>query len=430
MHDLKEIRVNTKAFDDGLKKRGLAAKSKEILHLDAERRIQITLAEEARSKQKKLSKEFNIANKDSNTSKILELKSAILESKKIISQAEDKLKILDTQLEELLLFIPNIPDGECPKGSNEKDNVEMIKWGDIRQFQFQPKEHFDIPAATGLDFESSSKVSGSRFVILKGSMAKLQRALSQFMLDTHVEEHGLNEVWVPVLVNPSSMIGTGNLPKFAEDSYQTTDGKWLIPTAEVPLTNTASQTVFAGSDLPQRLVAHSQCFRSEAGSAGRDTKGMLRQHQFEKVEMVTICKPENSESELKRMLNCAQKILQKLNLPYRTVILCTGDMGFSSQKTFDIEVWLPGQKQYREISSCSNCGSFQARRMLARYKENSAAKPSFVNTLNGSGLAIGRCLIAVLENYQQEDGSVIIPEVLKKYMNNNSRISPEGHMEN
>jgi seryl-tRNA synthetase len=292
---------------------------------------------------------------------------------------------------------------------------------------FKPKEHFELAAVqNGMDFEMGAKLSGSRFVVLSGAVARLHRALAQFMLDVHTNENGLMEVNAPVLVRDEAMTGTGQLPKFAEDSYQTTNGWWLIPTSEVTLTNTVSGTIIEDKNLPLRMTAHSLCFRSEAGSAGRDTSGMLRQHQFEKVEMVSVTKPEDSEAELMRMTKCAEGILERLNLPYRTVLLCSGDMGFGATRTHDIEVWLPGQDTYREISSCSVCGDFQARRMNARFRRDGEKKPEFVHTLNGSGLAVGRCLIAVLENGQQEDGSVALPEVLHSYIGGKTQITKDG----
>ncbi|MFL2806663.1 MAG: serine--tRNA ligase [Paracoccaceae bacterium] len=429
MHSVKEIKDDPAKLDKGLVSRGLEPISEKLLKIDIERRAQIQISETTRALLNKLSNDFKKLGHAPNEQKISEIRNEIKFKKGEMSAAEEKLKALDTKLNDILLSLPNIPSSDCPQGMTENDNVEIHRWGKVREFKFKPKEHFDIPAAKGLDFEISSKISGSRFVVLRSQMAKLHRAIGQFMLDVHAEENNLEETWVPVLVNSKSMFGTGNLPKFAEDSYQTKDGKWLIPTAEVPLTNIVANSVLLQSELPKRLVAHSQCFRSEAGSAGKDTKGMLRQHQFEKVEMVTVCIPENSDTELTRMKRCAEKILEMLNLPYRTVILCTGDMGFSSEKTYDIEVWLPGQNKYREISSCSNCGDFQARRMSARYKESTESKPKLVNTLNGSGLAVGRCLIAILENYQEIDGSLVIPKALIKYMGGYTNISPQGKLE-
>jgi len=315
---------------------------------------------------------------------------------------------------------------EVPEGPDESGNVEIRRWGTPRVMDFKPLEHFDIPAAkAGLDFPTAAKLSGSRFVVLRGAVARVHRALAQFMLDLHTGEHGLAETWTPVLVKDEAMYGTGNLPKFAEDSYQTTNGWWLIPTSEVTLTNTVAGDILDEAALPQRMTAHTHCFRSEAGSAGKDTTGMLRQHQFEKVEMVTICTPETALAEHERMTGCAQAVLERLGLPYRIIVLCTGDMGFGAQKTHDLEVWLPGQNTYREISSVSTCGQFQARRMNARYRP-AGGKPEFVATLNGSGLAVGRSLIAVLENGQQADGSVDLPAALAPYLGGKSRITAEG----
>ncbi|MFB0993928.1 MAG: serine--tRNA ligase, partial [Paracoccaceae bacterium] len=321
----------------------------------------------------------------------------------------------------------NLPHDTVPMGQDEKDNIEISHWGTVPIFSFPPKEHFEIPATQkGLDFTTAAKISGARFVILKGAVTRLHRALGQFMLDKHVTEHNLTEVWTPVLVKDEAMHGTGQLPKFSEDSYQTTNGWWLVPTAEVTLTNMVAGEVIDEASLPLRLAAHTQCFRSEAGSAGRDTTGMLRQHQFEKVEMVTICTPKMGLDEHERMTRCAEAILEDLNLPYRRMLLCSGDMGFASTKTHDLEVWLPGQNAYREISSVSVCGDFQARRMNARFR--GAGKPEFVYTLNGSGLAVGRTLIAVLENGQKADGSIDFPEVLRAYMGEKTRITATGDL--
>ena len=339
-------------------------------------------------------------------------------------------KALDEKLNDLLMGIPNLPYDEVPEGADEDDNVEMHTWGTPRSFDFAPKEHFEITGVKpGMDFETAAKLSGSRFVVLSGGVARVHRALAQFMLDTHIEENGLSETWTPVLVLDEMMYGTGQLPKFGEDSYQTREGWWLVPTAEVTLTNIVNGVTIEEDYLPRRYVAHTQCFRSEAGSAGRDTSGMLRQHQFEKVEMVSVTHPNKSREELDRMTRCAEGILEKLGLPYRTVVLCTGDMGFGARRTHDIEVWLPGQDKYREISSVSVCGDFQARRMNARFKPSAGGKPEFVHTLNGSGLAVGRCLIAVLENGQQEDGSVLLPEALHPWLRGKTHLTPEGHLE-
>jgi len=317
-----------------------------------------------------------------------------------------------------------------PDGPDESANREIRRWGTPRALDFTPLEHFEIAACReGLDFATAARLSGARFVVLRGAMARLHRALGQFMLDLHVAEHGLAETWTPVLVRPEAMVGTNQLPKFAEDSYQTSNGWWLIPTAEVTLTNTAAGEILEEAALPQRLTAHSQCFRSEAGSAGRDTTGMLRQHQFEKVEMVTLCTPAQGLDEHARMTRCAEAVLERLGLPYRVVVLCTGDMGFGAQKTHDLEVWLPGQGRYREISSVSVCGQFQARRTNARYRPTGGGRPEHICTLNGSGLAVGRALIAVVENGQQADGSVDLPAALAPWLGGARRITPAGALE-
>ncbi|MEM7189622.1 MAG: serine--tRNA ligase, partial [Pseudomonadota bacterium] len=336
-------------------------------------------------------------------------------------------RIEDARLTDILMGIPNAPFEDTPDGDDEESNVEIHRWGTPPGFNFAPKEHWELGEAMGaMDFETAAKLSGSRFVVLSGALVRLHRALAQFMLDTHIDEHGLTEVWTPVLVRDETMMGTGQLPKFAEDSYRTTNGWWLIPTAEVTLTNIVADQIVDEDYLPRRYTAWTQCFRSEAGSAGKDTRGMLRQHQFEKVEMVSVTRPEDSLAELDRMTGCAQAILEKLGLAYRTVVLCTGDMGFGARRTHDIEVWLPGQNTYREISSCSVCGDFQARRMNGRFRRKDAKRPEFVHTLNGSGLAVGRTLIAVMENGQRADGSIALPEVLSRYMNGATTISPSG----
>jgi len=339
-----------------------------------------------------------------------------------------RAKALDQQLNLALMSLPNILDPDIPDGEDEDQNVEIFSWGTPREID-SPKEHFEIAAVKpGMDFETAAKLSGSRFVVLSGAIARLHRALAQFMLDVHINEHGLTETMTPVLVREEAMFGTNQLPKFSDDSYQTTNGWWLIPTSEVTLTNICANEVTPEENLPLRMTAHTQCFRSEAGSAGKDTAGMLRQHQFEKVEMVSITHPDQSMQEHERMTNCAKAILEKLELPYRVVMLCSGDTGFGAKKTYDLEVWLPGQKSFREISSVSVCGDFQARRMNARFKPSSGGKPEFVHTLNGSGLAVGRCLIAVLENGQQEDGSILVPDVLQNYLGGKTTIDNQGNL--
>ena len=430
MHDIRAIRDNPKNFDAALKRRGIDTISNTIIEIDQERRAKITSAEAALAERNAASKLVGEAKASGNDKEFERLRTLVSEKKVEIASLEDSAKEIDAKLTNLLLTIPNTPYDDVPDGLDENDNVEIHKWGTPQQYEFDALEHYEIKSVSkGMDFETAAKMSGSRFVILSGAIARIHRALAQFMLDIHTNENNLIEVNTPVLVRDEAMIGTGQLPKFSEDSYQTTNGWWLVPTSEVTLTNIVAGTTLQDDNLPRRFTAHSLCFRSEAGSAGRDTSGMLRQHQFEKVEMVSIVKPEDSDLELERMTKCAQGILEKLNLPYRTVKLCTGDMGFSAKRTNDIEVWLPGQNAYREISSCSTCGDFQSRRMNARFKRNGAKKPEFVHTLNGSGLAVGRCLIAVLENGQQEDGSVILPEVLKQYLGGKIKLNLKGSLE-
>ncbi|RGP36086.1 serine--tRNA ligase [Pseudotabrizicola alkalilacus] len=434
MHDIKAIRENPAAFDAALARRGLSAMSSQILALDSDRRARIVAAETAQAEQNRASKEVGAAKARGDDAEFERLRALVAQTKADIARLTAEAGEQDTALRDLLMGIDNLPLPEVPDGKDEADNVEIHRWGTPRTFDFTPVEHFDIAGVKpGMDFETAAKLSGSRFVVLKGAVIRVHRALAQFMLDTHIDEHGLQETWTPVLVKDEAMYGTNQLPKFAEDSYQTTNGWWLIPTSEVTLTNTVAGDILDEAQLPIRMTAHTQCFRSEAGSAGKDTSGMLRQHQFEKVEMVTICTPESHLEEQERMRRCAEAILEKLEIPYRTIILCTGDMGFGAQRTFDLEAWLPGQNQFREISSVSTCGQFQARRMNARYRpaktENGGVKPDFVATLNGSGLAVGRCLIAVLENGQQADGSVDLPAVLHPYLGGKTRISATGALE-
>ena len=430
MHDIRLIRDNPDAFDAMLARRGLSPMSSEILAIDTARRAKITAAEEALAARNAASKDVGKAKASGDEAEFERLRALVADKKDEIARLEDEARIEDERLSGILMGLPNAPLDEVPDGSDEADNVEIHRHGAIPNFSFDPKEHFDIPAAAAcLDFEAAAKLSGSRFMVLKGALIRVHRALAQFMLDTHVDENGLTEVWTPVLVREEVMVGTGQLPKFAEDSYQTTNGWWLIPTSEVTLTSLPAGEILEEADLPLRFTAHSQCFRSEAGSAGKDTRGILRQHQFEKVEMVSITRPEDSRAELDRMTSCAQGILEKLGLAYRTVVLCTGDMGFGARRTHDIEVWLPGQGTYREISSCSVCGDFQARRMNARFRREGEKRPEFVHSLNGSGLAVGRSLIAVLENGQQEDGSIVLPDVLAPYLKGASRISADGSLQ-
>ena len=429
MHDIRLIRDNPNGFDAALARRGLAPLSSKIIEIDTLRRAKITAAETALADRNAASKQIGVAKSKGLKDEFERLRTLVANKKNEIGILEVQAKEEDERLQALLGTIPNLPHDEVPEGTNEDDNVEIRIWGTPVELGFTPKEHYELPATKGgMDFETAAKLSGSRFVIMSGAVARLHRALAQFMIDTHTTENGLMEVNTPVLVRDEAMHGTGQLPKFAEDSYQTTNGWWLIPTSEVTLTNLVSDQILDEESLPRRYTAHSLCFRSEAGSAGRDTSGMLRQHQFEKVEMVSVTKPEDSLAELDRMTDCAQKILEKLELPYRTVVLCTGDMGFGARKTYDIEVWLPGQSAYREISSCSVCGDFQARRMNTRFKRVGEKKPEFVHTLNGSGLAVGRCLIAVLENGQQKDGSVSLPKILHPWLGGKTHITAEGKM--
>ena len=427
MHDIRTLRDNPQAFDAALARRGDAPEAEKLLALDEARRAKILAAETAQAEQNKASKEVGAAKGRGDETEFARLRALVAEKKAEIAAMQEDAKRLDAELTDTLSRIPNLVADDVPMGADEADNVEMTRWGTPRSFDFTPKEHFDIAAVTpGMDFETAAKISGSRFVLLKGAVARVHRALAQFMVDTHVDENGLQEVNSPVLVNSEAMYGTDKLPKFGEDSYETTGGQWLVPTSEVPLTYMAAGAVMEEAALPQRYTAHTLCFRSEAGSAGRDTAGMLRQHQFEKVEMVSVTHPDHSDAEQKRMLRCAEALLEALQIPYRTVLLCTGDMGFGARRTYDIEAWLPGQDAYREISSVSTTGDFQARRMNARFKPAGGGKPQFVHTLNGSGLAVGRCLIAVLENGQQADGSVTLPAVLAPYLGGKTTLTPDG----
>ncbi|NRB01630.1 MAG: serine--tRNA ligase [Rhodobacteraceae bacterium] len=427
MHDIRAIRENPTAFDAALARRGDAASSSDILAIDEARRAKILAAETAQADQNKASKEVGAAKGRGDEAEFERLRALVAEKKAEVAQMREEANALDAQLTDALARIANLPAEDVPDGADEDDNVEISRWGTPRSFDFEPKEHFDIAGvAPSMDFETAAKTSGARFVMLKGAVARLHRALAQFMLDTHVGDNGLTEMQTPVLVRDAAMYGTDKLPKFGEDSYKVEGDMWLIPTSEVTLTYSVAGDVLEASALPIRMTAHTLCFRSEAGSAGRDTAGMLRQHQFEKVEMVSVTHPDESDAEQKRMLRCAEDLLERLGIPYRTVVLCTGDMGFGARRTYDIEAWLPGQDTYREISSVSTTGDFQARRMNARFKPADGGKPQFVHTLNGSGLAVGRCLIAVLENGQQADGSVSLPEVLAPYLGGATVLGADG----
>ena len=430
MHDIRAIRDNPAAFDARLARRpAVAPISAEILAIDERRRARILAAETAQAAQNAASKEVGAARARGEEAEFERLRALVAEKKAEVARLTDEAAVEDGRLRDLLLSIPNLPLDEVPEGAGEEDNVELRRWGEPKAFGFRPVEHYEIAGVKpGMDFATAAKLSGARFVLLRGAVARIHRALAQFMLDLHVAEHGLTETWTPVLVKDEAMVGTNQLPKFAEDSYQTTNGWWLIPTSEVTLTNTVAGDILDEAALPIRMTAHTLCFRSEAGSAGKDTAGMLRQHQFEKVEMVSITTPETSLDEHARMTRCAEAVLERLGLPYRTIVLCTGDMGFGAQKTHDLEVWLPGQNRYREISSVSVCGDFQARRMNARYRPAGAARPEFVHTLNGSGLAVGRCLIAVLENGQTGDGGVVLPQALSPWLGGKGRLTPDGQL--
>jgi seryl-tRNA synthetase len=425
MHDLKALRADPDAFAAGLARRGISDAAALLLAADAERRAAETKAQEALARRNAASKEIGAAMAAKDGAKADALKAEVAGLKDEIAALEEAARSASDKAEGLLVSLPNLPAADVPDGVDEHGNVEVMKWGSLRDFDFAPLEHDIVAAKLGYDPEAAARVAGARFAVLKGPLARLQRALGQYMIDTQTQLRGFTEVATPYLVKAEAAFGTGNLPKFAEDLFQTTDGRYLIPTAEMSLTNLVAGEIVDAAALPIRMTALTPCFRSEAGSAGRDTRGLIRQHQFEKCELVTICTPEQAQAEHKHMLESAETILQALGLPYRRMLLCAGDMGFSARKTFDLEVWLPGQGAYREISSISDCGEFQGRRMNARWKvagEKGSRGP--VNTLNGSGLAVGRTLVAVIENYQQADGSVIIPDVLKPYMAGIDRLEP------
>lgn len=429
MHDLNSIRHNPKAFDAALATRALPPHAQSILDLDSTHRNALHRVETLKKERNSVSKSAGTAKAHNDNTRFDALRTHVNDLKNSIATAEQTAQTAANALHAMLLDIPNVPLADVPIGNTEQDNAELSRTGRIPHFDFQPRAHYDLPAARGLDFAKAANLSGTRFAVLTGGIAQLHRALAQFMLTLHTTQHKLTEVWIPVLVRSEAMHGTGQLPKFADDSYQTTNGWWLIPTAEVPLTNMHAGAIVNAHDLPYRYCAHTQCFRSEAGAAGRDTRGMLRQHQFEKVEMVSIVHPDHSRSELDAMTKRAEAVLDALHLPYRTIVLCTGDMGFGAQRTHDIEVWLPSENTYREISSVSLCGDFQARRMDTRFRPAQGGKPQFVHTLNGSGLAVGRTLIAVLENGQQGDGSVMLPTALHSWLGGAHKLNANGDLE-
>ncbi|CAN1491907.1 SerS Seryl-tRNA synthetase [Sphingomonadaceae bacterium] len=416
MHDLKYIRENPQDFDAALIRRGAAPVAASILALDEHRRAILTEMQNAQARRNEASKAIGAAMGKGDTATAEALKAEVARLKDTLPSLEERERGAGAELDSLVAGLPNLPAADTPDGADETDNVEIARWGSPRNFDFEPRDHADVGPVLGLDFETGVAISGARFTFMRGQMARLNRALGQFMLDYQTAQRGYTECATPYLVRQESLFGTGQLPKFAEDNFQTTDGRWLIPTAEVSLTNSVREQILEESALPIRLTALTPCFRSEAGAAGRDTKGLIRQHQFEKVELVSIVRPEDSAAEHERMVESAEGILQALQLPYRKMLLCTGDMSASARRTYDLEVWLPGQGLYREISSCSNCGDWQARRMNTRYRAAETKSNVFVHTLNGSGLAVGRTLVAVLENYQQADGSVIIPDALLPYM--------------
>ena len=424
MHDLRFIRENPQAFDAGLSARGGVPTAARILDLDERRRALTTRLQEALSRRNEASKAIGAAMGKGDTATAETLKSEVAALKTSLPALEDEERALGEQLDALLAALPNLPAEDVPQGADESENQEISRWGEPRDFAFAPKEHADLGPALGLDFESAAAMSGARFAFLRGQMARLERALGQFMLDLQTQQRGYTECVPPLLVRDEAVYGTGQLPKFADDLFRTTDGRWLIPTAEVSLTNSVREQILDDLSQPIRLTALTPCFRSEAGAAGKDTRGYIRQHQFSKAELVTVCRPEDHEAEHAHMVRSAEMVLEALDLPYRKVLLCTGDMGATAKKTFDLEVWLPGQGAYREISSISWCGDYQARRMNARYRPEGRKGTEFVHTLNGSGLAVGRTLVAVLENYQQEDGSVTVPPALLPYMGGIGGLSP------
>ena len=425
MHDIKFIRNAPEDFDILMKRRGIKPISSEILDLDTLIRNFQTESQKIQEKRNTDSKLIGkMISQGEDTTKI---QKEISELKLKINDLDQKIKLNSNQLNNILNDLPNFFDSDVPDGKTEDDNVLIKEWGVIKKMSFIPLDHVQLGEnLKQLDFKTGVKLSGSRFVLLRGKLALLERALASFMLDIHTDKFGFEEISPPYIVNKDALLGTGQLPKFSEDLFCTKDERWLIPTAEVPLTNIVSNSIINKSDLPLKFVAHTPCFRSEAGAAGSDTRGMIRQHQFSKVEMVSITQPDESDKELDSLVLCAESILQNLGLPYRIMKLCSGDVGFSSRKTYDLEVWLPGQNNgkgsYREISSCSNCGDFQARRMNSKFKDNETNKINFLHTLNGSGLAVGRTMIAVLENYQLEDGSILIPQALIPYMKGLTKI--------
>jgi seryl-tRNA synthetase len=423
MHDIRTIRADPAAFDVAMARRGLAPVAESILALDSDRRAALTALQEKQARRNQLARDVGMGKRAGTDTSALEGEATSLRGE--MEALETKAAELEAAAKSRLEILPNVLDADVPEGADETANQEQKRWGRPQKFDFVPKQHFELGEALGLmDFEGAAKIAGARFTVLRGALARLERALGQFMLDLHTAAHGYTEYVVPTLVNDAAAYGTDKLPKFADDLFRTTDGRWLIPTAEVPLTALAAGDILAEKSLPRRMTALTDCFRSEAGAAGRDTRGMMRQHQFRKVELVSITKPEESDAEHERMTGCAERVLELLELPYRRILLCTGDTGFGAAKTYDLEVWLPGQNGYREISSCSNTRGFQARRMNARYRGGADGKTiAHVHTLNGSGVAVGRALIAVMENHQTETGGIVIPAALQPYMGGMAEIS-------
>ncbi len=423
MHDIRTVRSDPAGFDAALARRGLPAVSPDLLAQDGNRRAAQTALQEKQARRNALAREIGQGKRTGSDTSALEAEATRLRGE--MEGLEQRAGELDAAIRRTLEALPNFLDADVPDGPDETANIVLKQIGAPRDLGFQPKQHFELGEALGLmDFATAAKLAGTRFVVLRGALARLERALGQFMIDLHTREHGFTEMMMPSLVNDAAVFGTGSLPKFADDLFHTTDGRWLIPTAEVPLTNTVAGEIVPEKALPIRLTALTDCYRAEAGSAGRDTRGMLRQHQFHKVEMVSIVHPDHSVAEQERMTGCAEKVLTLLELPFRRVLLSSGDTGFASARTFDLEVWLPGQQAWREISSCSNCRDFQARRMNARFRAADGKGIANVHTLNGSGVAVGRALIAVMENHQQADGAILIPEVLWPYMGGIERIGP------
>ncbi|KAA5804593.1 serine--tRNA ligase [Alkalicaulis satelles] len=424
MHDIRLIRDNPGAFDAAMARRGLTPQAERLIDLDARRREATTRLQELETRRNAASKEIGIAKGRGDNDRFEALRAEVEALKGEMERCTGEAASAEEVLNQALAALPNTPADDVPDGADEHDNEEVRGWGEPRTMDFEPADHVTLGERLGLDFERAAAMSGARFAVLQGPLARLERALGQFMLDMHTTEYGYRETSVPYLVRDDALFGTGQLPKFAEDQFRTTNDFWLIPTAEVPLSNLVREAIHAEGDFPIRLTALTPCFRSEAGSAGRDTRGLIRMHQFHKVELVSITTPEQSDDELERMTGCAEAVLRALELPYRVMALCSGDMGFAARKTYDLEVWLPSQKTYREISSCSNCGDFQARRMNARFRREGEKKPDFLHTLNGSGVAVGRALVAILENHQNADGSVTIPAALRPYMGGVEAIRP------